>query len=633
MSQSNNHSHLFKSLCFTVLALLSLSGFAASLGRMTVHSALGEAFRAEVELLNVSSDEANSLVARMASPETFRRQGVEMNATVLGIKAILVNDGIRPLIQLRSNEGLQEPLIDLLVEIGTDKGSFVKKYTLLLDPPLSKPSSSDNTSPALVTNNAPTNGGAALILKPSFNLNTQPLRVAKNNPSQSLSGQAPTQLSKRALRALEKAELKAERRVKRKASKNKDTLTVYAPSNPADASGQETPQALARRLVKSGVNDPAQIEALIIALNAVKATSELAKPTGAAASNAATSEPATGDAKANAVASVISLPQFKPAPASTVAPAPAAQTVALPSPSKVIEPPADQWLSLLDTYGLPLALLALLGALIAAWFYQKRRVAVDEPQSLEDYKPMASKLESPSKPSEQTTQLMADTKFFESRFLTEIYPQSNVAEATLVEPIDHAKVMITQGDSVNARSILKNLLLNNPDDHSARLMLISLCIDKEDDAVLDEQIEYLRKATAEKGEIWQVANKQYISYKANQQTSLEFTKTEIKPELKTESPGADTPEINAPSLEVADRSRSSSVPKLQSDLTAQPAALIKQDNSDLQFLSLDLTSPTTFAPPSQSAGMTMSSIDFDAPDLNAALGKKPTPKSSKKSPT
>ena len=125
-----------------VAAALALSGLAstapvgaAGLGKLTVTSALGQPLRAEIDLTAVSREEATSLSSRLASPDAFRQAGIDYNPALLGVRFSVAR---RPsgqfFINLTSNQPINEPFIDLLVELNWATGRLVREYTFLLDP-------------------------------------------------------------------------------------------------------------------------------------------------------------------------------------------------------------------------------------------------------------------------------------------------------------------------------------------------------------------------------------------------------------------------------------------------------------------------------------------------------------------
>jgi pilus assembly protein FimV len=121
------------------LALSSLTAVppaqAAGLGRLTVLSSLGQPLRAEIELTSVTREEAQTLAARLASPEAFRQAGVDYNTALLGVRFAVQRraDG-RYFINISSSSPINEPFVDLLVELNWATGRLVREYTFLLDP-------------------------------------------------------------------------------------------------------------------------------------------------------------------------------------------------------------------------------------------------------------------------------------------------------------------------------------------------------------------------------------------------------------------------------------------------------------------------------------------------------------------
>ncbi|RFO97066.1 fimbrial protein FimV [Rhodoferax lacus] len=120
------------------VALLSLHAsevFALSLGRITVLSALGEPLKAEIEVPNISAEEAASLKANVASPAAFTAAGLEYNPAMSGLQATLArrSDG-RAYIRLSSDRAINEPFVDMILEASWSSGRIVRDYTMLFDP-------------------------------------------------------------------------------------------------------------------------------------------------------------------------------------------------------------------------------------------------------------------------------------------------------------------------------------------------------------------------------------------------------------------------------------------------------------------------------------------------------------------
>ena len=141
------------------LAVLSGGGVssaeAAGLGRLTVQSALGQPLRAEVEVTAVSADEADTLTAKIASPEAFSRVGLQYKEALSGVRMAVENRGGRYFIKVTSSKPINDPFVDLVVELSWASGTFSREYTFLLDPPVQQKASQASRS-----GNAPVAGAA-----------------------------------------------------------------------------------------------------------------------------------------------------------------------------------------------------------------------------------------------------------------------------------------------------------------------------------------------------------------------------------------------------------------------------------------------------------------------------------------
>ena len=110
--------------------------YALGLGRITVQSALGEALRAEIEVPQITAEEAASLRVGVASADAFKAAGLEYSSAVLGVQVSLQKraDG-RSFLRLSSSRPITEPFVDLILEANWASGRVVRDYTLLFDPP------------------------------------------------------------------------------------------------------------------------------------------------------------------------------------------------------------------------------------------------------------------------------------------------------------------------------------------------------------------------------------------------------------------------------------------------------------------------------------------------------------------
>jgi pilus assembly protein FimV len=131
-------------------ALVFSSAYAAGLGKLTVLSSLGQPLRAEIELTSVSKDELGALTARLASPETFRQANIDYNAALASLRFAVEQRGDRQVIRVTSSQPLNEPFVDLLLEMSGPNGRLVREYTFLLDPADLRLAQSAQVSPSTV---------------------------------------------------------------------------------------------------------------------------------------------------------------------------------------------------------------------------------------------------------------------------------------------------------------------------------------------------------------------------------------------------------------------------------------------------------------------------------------------------
>ncbi|MFV0680949.1 FimV/HubP family polar landmark protein [Ottowia sp.] len=141
------------------LALLGISvdAQALALGAVTVRSALGEPLRADIEVPQISSEEAATFQAAIASQQDFQAAGVEFSPALTGAKLTLQR---RPngqaYLRLISDRPINEPFMGVVIEANWANGRIVRDYTMLVDPPKrSEPASVTVTESQVTSSNRP----------------------------------------------------------------------------------------------------------------------------------------------------------------------------------------------------------------------------------------------------------------------------------------------------------------------------------------------------------------------------------------------------------------------------------------------------------------------------------------------
>ncbi len=116
-------------------AFAPLAAHAAGLGKISVMSSLGQPLKAEIDLTAVTREEAATIAAKLASPDAFKQANVDFNAALLGLKfAINKRPDGQFFITVTSTQPINDPFVDMLVELNWATGRLVREYTFLLDP-------------------------------------------------------------------------------------------------------------------------------------------------------------------------------------------------------------------------------------------------------------------------------------------------------------------------------------------------------------------------------------------------------------------------------------------------------------------------------------------------------------------
>jgi len=118
------------------LIALPLMASAAGLGKLSVSSALGQPLSAEIELFAADKAELDSLSATLASDQAFRDARVEFSPVLPTLRfAVEKKPNGKAVLKVTSTRPVNDPFIDMLVELSWASGRLVREYTMLLDPP------------------------------------------------------------------------------------------------------------------------------------------------------------------------------------------------------------------------------------------------------------------------------------------------------------------------------------------------------------------------------------------------------------------------------------------------------------------------------------------------------------------
>ncbi len=112
-----------------------LAAYSAGLGKLTVLSPLGQPLVAEIEIVSMQPGEEEGLTARLASLDAFKQAGIDFNPALVGMRfAVERRAGRGAVLKVTTSQPVNEPFVDLLVELSWSTGRLVREYTFLLDP-------------------------------------------------------------------------------------------------------------------------------------------------------------------------------------------------------------------------------------------------------------------------------------------------------------------------------------------------------------------------------------------------------------------------------------------------------------------------------------------------------------------
>ncbi len=140
---------------FFLLLLSSLSlaytaqTAALGLGELHSNSELGARLVAQVELL-APPERGTPLAVRLGSRDDYQKNGLSYPDSVKLHFVVSNEAGSPPLIYINSAQAVDEPFLQLLLDVSYPGGRVIKAYTLLLDPPVAPSPVSSPVAPLVV---------------------------------------------------------------------------------------------------------------------------------------------------------------------------------------------------------------------------------------------------------------------------------------------------------------------------------------------------------------------------------------------------------------------------------------------------------------------------------------------------
>ena len=128
------------SRALALLLMLPSAAFALGFGDIRLLSPLNSPLDAQIELLDATPEELQTLQAQIASRDRFSQYGLDWPVFLssVQVKTVRSGDG-KAYITLKSTDPITEPFVTLLIEVNWARGHLVREYTMLLDPPVYTP--------------------------------------------------------------------------------------------------------------------------------------------------------------------------------------------------------------------------------------------------------------------------------------------------------------------------------------------------------------------------------------------------------------------------------------------------------------------------------------------------------------
>jgi pilus assembly protein FimV len=115
---------------------LPVPAHALGLGKLTLQSGLGQPLSAQIELTSAQKDELDSLRARIADSSIYRDNNVQYPGSLARARVTLEQGANNiPYLRVTTSQAVNDPFLDMIVEISWATGRVVRDYTFLLDPP------------------------------------------------------------------------------------------------------------------------------------------------------------------------------------------------------------------------------------------------------------------------------------------------------------------------------------------------------------------------------------------------------------------------------------------------------------------------------------------------------------------
>src|SRR5512147_417738 len=119
-----------------VAGALAIPGVACALGlgKLSVESSIGQPLVAQIQIMSATPEELDTLTARIADPSLYRQNNYSYNGVLARARvSVDKKPGGQATIRVVTAGAVNEPFLDLMVEVSWASGRLVREYTFLLD--------------------------------------------------------------------------------------------------------------------------------------------------------------------------------------------------------------------------------------------------------------------------------------------------------------------------------------------------------------------------------------------------------------------------------------------------------------------------------------------------------------------
>jgi pilus assembly protein FimV len=133
--ETSRNKKIFQWVTCTILLFLSPALFALGLGDANVRSYLGQPLDVRIDLISRSEDELASVSAGLATADDFQIIGLDRAALSVPLQFAVNREFPDAYIQVNSTLPVNDPVVQLVVQVNFPGGRMLRQYTLFLDPP------------------------------------------------------------------------------------------------------------------------------------------------------------------------------------------------------------------------------------------------------------------------------------------------------------------------------------------------------------------------------------------------------------------------------------------------------------------------------------------------------------------